>query len=69
MFRYITDTPVEGHQGPLLCFLESSQLKKLTETETSDTTMVDVQILWGPFSTCSCNQPVSFTKFFSSKEY
>jgi len=36
---------------------------------TSDTIVVDVQILWGPFSTCSCNQPVSFTKFFSVKEY
>jgi len=36
---------------------------------TRDTTMVDVQILWRPFITCSCNQPVSFMKFFSGTEY
>ena len=37
---------------------------------TRDTTIINVQILWRPFSTCSCNQPVSFMRvFFSGKEY
>jgi hypothetical protein len=47
----------------------AKEVDRNVDKGTSDTTMVDVQILWGSFSTCSCNQPVFFMKFFSVKEY
>ena len=34
-FGYLLHMLVEGHQTPLLCFLESSYLKTLVEQETS----------------------------------
>jgi len=59
---------VEGHETLLLCFLESSYLKKLVEQETSGQEVPQELMYrypWWPFGTCPCDMSVSLTKLVS----
>ena len=52
---------LQRHQGPLLCLLESPQLKKLMQHETSGQEILQQLIYrhsWRPFWTCCWDLPV-----------
>jgi hypothetical protein len=57
-FRYLLHMLVEGHQTPMLCFLESSYKKKIGGTgnkQSGSATRVDVQII--------CNRRWQISKY------
>jgi hypothetical protein len=67
---YLLHLPVQGHQGPFQCFLESSRLQKLMEYKTRNET-ITLQFMyrhsWRPVATCHCDLPISLIQFFLVK--
>jgi len=70
-FGYLLHLLVPGHQGPLLCLLESSYLKKLMDHKTSGQEKPQWLMYnpyWRPSLTCPWDLTVSLLKLFIGKK-